>query len=68
MAKALEFLVGSFSEARVLAIGGLEILRFGMQDLSCQVGAGSCSLRDAGSWRKGTHVFPAVSKAFGLLS
>ncbi|CAK9093338.1 unnamed protein product [Durusdinium trenchii] len=37
MAKALEFLVGSFSEARVLAIGGLEILRFGMQDLSCQV-------------------------------
>ena len=34
---ALEYLWLAFSEARVLAIGGLEVLRFGLQDLSCQV-------------------------------
>ena len=35
--RALEYLWLAFSEARVLAIGGLEVLRFGLQDLSCQV-------------------------------
>eukprot|EP00434_Breviolum_minutum_P013461 symbB.v1.2.011866.t2/scaffold807.1/size160841/11 len=35
--RILEYLWLAFSEARVLAIGGLEVLRFGLQDLSCQV-------------------------------
>ena len=35
--RILEYLWLTFSEARVLAIGGLEVLRFGLQDLSCQV-------------------------------
>ena len=37
VASAVESLRSSFFEARVLAIGGLEVLRWGLQDLSCQV-------------------------------
>ena len=35
--EALQYLKVAFNEARVLAIGGLEVLRFGLQDISCQL-------------------------------
>ena len=65
--EALKYLRYAFDEARVLAIGGLEILRFGLQDISCQLCWASEASRSDQIFRVFRRDLEAVMKRMGQL-
>ena len=64
---ALKYLRYAFDEARVLAIGGLEVLRFGLQDISCQLCWASEVLRSDQIARVFRRDLEAVMQRMGQL-
>ncbi|CAE7350097.1 TONSL [Symbiodinium natans] len=65
--ESIEYLRRAFNEARVLAIGGLEVLRFGLQDISCQLCWASEASRSAQIARVFRRDLEAVMNRLGQL-